>query len=363
MKRKMKEAIIFIPGNDAKKRGVRLNQIAEDFKEYNNVGKVEVSEDTELYGHTGLALSIHYDNGEKRKADIYEAFWGDLKYEFESLNPMNKPFVGLSTILYWSHPKVWSFAKGDFSKAVFMVSSMLLLVMWYLLVIATFLVFLKNTEITTSVEWIDNPLNGVIDRLPNFNKLLALSVFTSFLPIFQVAGISYNAMLYLKKDEIRNSMRRRVHDIAYDIIHQSDNYDKITILSHSFGSALGAHFVSGMNLSPKKHKFRFITMGAAISFMSYRSDWFKDIVQKCFSNKDVDEWIDFFSNEDWVCSSVKLQDKESEYNHQDQPITGSYISNELRFSNNLIEQFFKASTIHKSYTKNSVVVNTILSNE
>jgi hypothetical protein len=70
-----------------------------------------------------------------------------------------------------------------------------------------------------------------------------------------------------------------------------------------------------MKLDLTKYKVRFITLGAAISFMSHRSDWLSAVVEKCFAKQNVNEWIDFFSLEDWVCSSVKLEDQEQKYKH------------------------------------------------
>lgn len=229
-----------------------------------------------------------------------------------------------------------------------------------MLVLTTFFAFLKETDLQTGISWIDDTFKTLVSGIPDFKVLLALSVITGLLPLDLVANISYNGMLYLKKDEIRNAARRRVHDIAFDVIHNSDQYDSITILSHSFGSAIGAHFVSEMQLDLSKYRVRFITMGAAISFMSSRSDWLKEVVKKCFTDQNVDEWIDFYSLEDWVCSSVKLEDEEKKFKSKDLKSSGRFSSKRLKFTSNMLEQFIRATQIHKLYTKNSEVVNTIL---
>jgi hypothetical protein len=41
-------------------------------------------------------------------------------------------------------------------------------------------------------------------------------------------------------------------------------------------------------------------------------------------------------------------------------VNGKFYSKKLKFTSNLLEQFIRASQIHKLYTKNSEVVNTIL---
>lgn len=128
---KKREAIIFIPGFDSKKKGIRLQEVVNDFKAFNSIGKVETSENTALYGHTGTNLKVNYDDGSSRQIDIYEAFWADLRQEFETIKPYTKALQGFSTLYYWAHPKTWSFAGGNFSKGVFMVSSALMLICWY----------------------------------------------------------------------------------------------------------------------------------------------------------------------------------------------------------------------------------------
>ncbi len=355
-----KEAIIFVPGYDSKECGDRLKQVVDDLQTYNSIGKVTVSEDTELYGHTGLSLLVHYDDGTTRTIDIYEAFWADLRQKFNIFKPHQKVLYGFSTLWYWASPKTWSLASGDFSKGLVMLLSMLMLIFWYVLILATFILLVKSADINTGWTWLDETLQKLVDHMPDLKFLLSLSILTSFLPINQVAGISYNTMLYLKNEAVHNAIRRRVHDITFDAIHQTDAYDKITILAHSLGGAIAAHYVSGMKPDIAKYKVRFITLGAAISFLSLRSDWMRTIVKQCFTQTHLHEWLDYYATEDWLCSSMRLEHKEREQQGEVTSVGSHFISRRLKFTSTMLEQILQSSTIHKLYTRNSEVVNRIL---
>lgn len=355
-----KEAIIFVPGYDSKERGDRLKQVVDDLQTYNSIGKVTISEDTELYGHTGLSLLVHYDNGTTRTIDIYEAFWADLRREFNILKPHQKVLYGFSTLWYWASPKTWSLASGDFSKGLVMLLSMVMLLFWYILILATFVALVQSADINTGWTWLDEALLKLVNRMPDLKFLLSLSILTSFLPINQIAGISYNTMLYLKNEAVHNAIRRRVHDIAFDAIHHTDAYDKITILAHSLGGAIAAHYVSDMKLDPAKYTVRFVTLGAAISFLSLRSHWMRNIIKQCFTQMNIHEWLDYYATEDWLCSSMRLEYKEKKHQGERTGVGSHFISRRLKFTSNMLEQILQSSTIHKLYTRNSEVVNRIL---
>lgn len=358
----MKEAIVFVPGNDSKNKGEKLSSLVQDIKKYNSIGVLKISEDTDLYGHTGQRINVGYDDGYSRDIDIYEAYWGDLRKEFETIKTYQRPIKGFNTLAYWFHPKVWKYTLADSSKYLATFITTALLILWYLTIIATFLAFVKELDLKTSWDALDEIVATILEKLPSFNILFITSAVGSVFNISALSNISFNAMRYLKNDDVRNAMRRRVHDIVYDIAHNGKEYDKLTILSHSFGSAIGAHFVAECSLDLSKYeKFRFITMGAALSFLSHRSNWMTDIMNKCFKSTQIDEWYDYYSNDDWICSSVKIDDQENEYRKGKNQVQANLQSTDLAFGKNWWERILEVEKIHTMYSKNSQVVNQILS--
>ncbi|MEO1053638.1 MAG: hypothetical protein AAFX87_23585 [Bacteroidota bacterium] len=358
----MKEAIIFIPGYDSLERGAKLEEVVKDFQDYNHLGKIEKADETDLYGHTGARLNVKYDDGTSREVDIYEAFWADLRIDFEQLKNYQKFFSGMGMLIYWLNPRLWHFSKGDSTKTVFMIMSTLGLLVWYGIVIITILAFIKTVDPPAFLKdsLLVNQFNELVTvTSENFKQWLGLSVLTSFLPLAVVANIAYDTKKYLQNDTYRSALRRRAHDIVFDVIHEGQ-YDRVTLLCHSFGSVIGVHFLATMADLTKDKPFRFVTMGAAVSFLSFRSQWLKDILQRCFRTQYVDEWIDFFSPEDWVCSSVKLEDPGPYMREVTQPVKGKFHSEKLIFHKNWFERLFQSKKIHGAYSKTSEVIDKIL---
>ena len=360
----MSEAIIFVPGNDSKIKGQRLHELVEDLKNYNNVGQVKILDKTELYGHESKRLEVNTFDGKSKTVDIYEAFWSDLKPGFDQMKPHLKLIKGLSTCIYWLNPKIWRAANNNLSKILIMIFSGILLIFWYLMVFITAIALLSKAEIHTQIDFIDQYLPIILsfvnEKLGDTQSLVYITVLTGFLPINRLGTISYNAMIYLKDEALRNRIRRRISDILFDIQNQPNNYTKVTLLSHSFGTVIGTHFISDLKLEGAKFKFHFITLGAALSFLKQRTNWLRTTYDNCYNNKFLEDWIDYYSLQDWLSSSAQLQDKNKKDSIR-KPENCKHCSTKLTYSNNIIEQLLNAGKIHALYTKTTKVVDAILS--
>jgi hypothetical protein len=127
----MKEAVIFIPGFDAKSQNYFLDTFLTPglLTQLEDLDIKLDPQDVKIPGQTGKRFHCQLEDGEKT-IDIYEVYWDDLIDRLSSQDVMNKFVRGLIMIIYW-FGRFWKIMQ--ISRAFFWESTMILFMVlfWY----------------------------------------------------------------------------------------------------------------------------------------------------------------------------------------------------------------------------------------
>ena len=93
---------------------------------------------------------------------------------------------------------------------------------------------------------------------------------------------------------LRAKVRERILSLLRDLL---ENYDRVTVVGHSFGVTLGTEILADYRESPS---IRYITLGGQLRILSHKAQWIKKEIQKLIENDRVSAWINFYSAQDWL---------------------------------------------------------------
>lgn len=363
----MKEAIIFVPGNNSKERGNSLGMLVADLKDSSSLGTIDITEETEVTGFPSNRLTVTYDREDKETStvDIYEAFWGDLRQNMNEMPMRKKAWHGLLIFMYWTFSKIWRIGRGNITKTVFLVLSVTALFMWYVSILIASLELIVEMDFFGTVIESEGQTIVIASKyaqlinhyIGSSDFWIILSLVLGLFPLMQLANTSYNVKQYLQRAGYRNQARKRVAEVA-SLVMKNENYDKITILGHSFGSMIATHFIADTQLDFGKAKVRFVTLGASMSFLKLRSTWVTETIQECAEQPGLDLWEDYFSNEDWLCSVADVTQEAEAYTTNDVG-EAKFVSVPLSFGTSWRRRL-NVSQVHLMYTKQTNVANNIL---
>jgi hypothetical protein len=159
----MKEAVIFIPGFDAKYQNYFLDTFLTPGL-LTQLEEIDIKldpQEVKIPGQTGKRFHCQLEDSEKT-IDIYEVYWDDLIDRLSSQDVMNKFVRGLIMIIYW-FGRCWKIMQ--ISRAFFWESTMILFMVlfWYVGIIV-----LVIPELLSKIgpEGSSNNFTGVRDILP-----------------------------------------------------------------------------------------------------------------------------------------------------------------------------------------------------
>lgn len=69
-------------------------------------------------------------------------------------------------------------------------------------------------------------------------------------------------------------------------------------------TVLATDFLSSYHTGDPTKKIRLITLGGPLGLLTYQSDWLKKEIKSCQNNSVISEWLDFYSNKDWLATPV-----------------------------------------------------------
>lgn len=348
-----KEAVIFVPGWSPIEKGYYLSCLTDGLTQ--QLEDIEVIEDTKgakVGGHSGKRFEVNANNNIKN-VDIYEVFWSDLSCKLSDVELKEKLIGGTSLFFYWIFSEIWlSATKYPLLFQSFILSSFLL-VSWYYgtIFMALTAVGQDNTILGFGLDKDFAIQVGKLGKyLGGWSIWLILSALINFFPVNQGIDLGYFTMKFLDEDTdgkvIRRKIRSRLSEIVYDLVNENF-YDKITIVSHSWGVIIATDFVADYH--HQYQPIRYITMGGPLAILSYRSKWIDEEIKKCLDNEKLERWTDFYSDQDWLSTKTPFP-QGSAY-----PKIQSF-KNKLKFD--LIKQL--RGKTHISYFTDDQVLKTIL---
>lgn len=316
-----KEALIVIPGFDAKELGFALNRTIDSINSQQSIADVSKIPTPEDPNMQRLEITF-YNTDEKKQIDIYEVFWGDIieKNSSQELTVWKKVVFGLELMFFWFFSPIWKAAlknKWMFTGIAF---SGIIITFWYISILGVFISALDSTEALNQIKemFIEKlpdeeamRMGLSVQELPRLISVFVTEVFllagvviglfpTLLSLILRVSGFS---MRFIKSQMVRDDVKNRVQ-FQMNSIHK-DKYDRVTFFAHSLGVIPTLDFLASYD-SVHDNKIRLITIGSPVSFLANKAKVFLKDAEAVQKNPKVVEWADYFSKSDWLCSYKSL---------------------------------------------------------
>lgn len=318
------EAIIFIPGFYAGQK----NKYLDDYLLLGLTTRLEgrqlelTQEDVKIQGQSGKRLLYSAAEGEKKYIDIYEAYWHDLIDPLSGKSIKDQVIKGIFILFYWLFSGIWRMAKKSRILLFQLLVLLLLNVLWYYGNLTVALTTIGQNPNAFGVQipsdWATQ-LAEIGRFLGSWKVWIITSLILSFspVPISNLVDLTDFTARYLQDETqagiggVRDKIRQRVEVILNDVLKQNE-YERITVLSHSFAVLIGIDLLA--DYQPKMKKpIRYISMGGAIELLSYRSAWVSEETTKCLNNPALLNWRDYYSDQDWLCTKTPTPESDQSY--------------------------------------------------
>jgi hypothetical protein len=329
------EAIVIIPGLDAKKVGFALDRMIEKLSKQENVKNVKLGAKDEHYKQS-IELTFNTDN-RKKKIDVYEVFWADIigeNYDTD-IPTYKKAIFGVELITFWFFSTIWKAALKNKFIFVGVIFSGIVLSLWYLSILFLLITSLLNSAEVSDFLGITNAIEMEKHWVLKNTTWAFVTILLAVVPTSIILRISGFTMKYLKSGLVRESIKARICKVMNGILKQ-DDLDRITLFAHSFGAVPALDYLSDFK-NPGSVKVRCISAGAPISFLAHKSPFIKRKMKECIANPQIEEWVDYFSREDYMCSYVKLDGQNANFNSIDLDMDSSWLN---RISSKVHLQYF-----------------------
>lgn len=333
-----KEAIVFLTGMGVNEPGEYLKKLLKGFELYCSAegGELQISNNS-IDGDSGeRQVDIKFSDGSKKKIDIKEVYWGDLRPSLSLKESKEKILNGLNLLIYWtSSAKLWK-NSGHCKYMMFnMIFTLIILIVWYLSVL---------------VIVYESAIGSVHESLLNNRAVLvwgSFSLMLYFIPASKITDISFATKSYLENyNNMFYKVCGRFKRVLRNVV-ENDDYETITIISHSFGSVVSTEVLTEYT---GEKEIRYITLGGPLLLISSRSERVKSALKKITLNNKITSWNDFYSNQDWLCTATPIQSSKINF-------TSNEISSKVPMSEKITGES------HSLYFQDFEVIGKILSSD
>ncbi|HEY9645492.1 MAG TPA: hypothetical protein V6C88_03930 [Chroococcidiopsis sp.] len=311
-----REAIVFIPGTFGlvQERNYCLNAIVLQGL-LNNTTQFEIRElgDCDIVGAKGRQIEVKFHSGETKMIDLYETYWLDLVTRLSAANLKDKVVRGFDLLFYWTFSKTWQ----AFREAPMMLGGVLialvLVALWYYgtLVLALTAIAHDQSIFGAAIPAIwANRFGQWGEAMGGWSIWVAVSLLLTFLPLDLVIDQTDFTKRYLQNEidpvtgeTLRVKIRKRLIETLDSVLDHGE-YERVTILAHSFGTLFATELLATAYPFPKP--FRYITVAGPLKLLSLRSSWVNGIIQKALRNPAVESWTDYYSDRDLFCTKVPV---------------------------------------------------------
>jgi hypothetical protein len=349
-----KEAVIFIHGFYlGKDRNYFIDCLSNGFTELIETTKVEEIGEEKIAGHIGRKFKVAIGKDGAKEIDLYDAYWGDLiGNELSSSSLKDQAFRGILMFFSWFSIRNLVALKDSPPLLIGLGIALVLWIFWFYGVVAlTFVALGQEPSLlgfSIPEQW-SSWIGSFGQRMTNWSAWLLVSGLISFLPVNMIANMADFMTRYLEESPegkiIRAKIRKQVFDLIEDVI-EVGVYSKITVIGSCFGSVIATDILADYQQS---QKIRYITLGTCLKFLSCKSKQIEQETRRCLNNDRIETWIDFYSNQDWLCTKSPVPKGCS-------PAKLHYRENKLPSS--LFKQL--SGKYHDHYVTNEEVLKAIL---
>jgi hypothetical protein len=315
---KNRQAIILIPGHGAEVRGEARRRLARGVVAAFEGGEIKAPSEEAQVNPDGPLTLIAKVRTRTTTVDIFEAYWLDLIPPRGNLGPLSNLTAGFRLLGYWCNFRMLSAVRGSLYMTLGLVSSGLLLLAWYYGVIVLALTAVKSDPtILPKLFGSDQPLVASLSaKLGEWGVSLGswkvwglVSFLLAFTPTNALVAIASFARSYLLNLEthdqpgLRHLIRKRVLDTIH-AVHNNPEYAHVTLVAHSFGTIIALDILADYVPASDAATLDVVTMGSPAYVLSRRSSWLKREIKRSRAANCYEKWVDFYSQEDWLCGKV-----------------------------------------------------------
>lgn len=355
-----KEAVIMIPGFFAKAQDDYLDKLlaiglTSRLENY----RVDVErEPIKIAGQTGRRFTAYSQTNQEKVLDIYEAYWLDLMEKLGEKPPKEQLLRGLYLFIYCFTFKFWIMAKQSRVLFLQLMIVMFLVALWYYGIVAVTLTAIGKAPDTLGFsippEWA-TVLGQIGQKMGGWSGWVIASILLSLLPTpvnVLVNQIDFTTRYLQDEAEldvgcVRDRIRLRIKMILDDVLKHGD-YEKITIVGHSHGVTIAVDLLADY-YNPTQTPIRLISLGGLMELYSYKAQWVTEETIKCLNNSTVQEWNDYYSKQDWLCTKTPIPKVDN---------VKKFRSNLIRFKAPLSKQL--SGETHISYFFDQIVLEDLL---
>jgi hypothetical protein len=344
------ELILFVPGLSGAEAEIYLDKFVTGFVEHAKGSAINV-EQTESgnEGQNRNSIQIKAASGIYNTIDIEVVPWADLASKLSAETPAKKIIRGLSLLGFWVlNPNVWSVVSASKYMLISTVFAVLMTMMWYLGVLSIFVSTLAATSEPVATEhhevvlslfnWLMFGLIQLADWLNSASLFVLSGIAVTLLPVTAIVDIAYASQNYLlNRNSFFNKARLRL-TTALNRATCNSKYQSITIVAYSFGTVVA---VEALQFYQGNKAVRLITLGSPLLLLCAISPRVKAAVSALTDKTQLVQWLDFYSDQDWLCSRSPLaeSDKFSSFELTatvafDEKLNG--LSHELYFSESAV---------------------------
>jgi len=305
-----RQAVLLIPGLRLYSQGEILDQFVSSLANSVQSQDCSKSTDARVAGLTGKRITCTPldSNAQSREIDVFEAYYADLIPDVATASPLLKLRQGTALMAFWFFSRIWL----AFSRKIYLAGSglvtALLLLLWYVSVLAVGLAAVGNLPVSPDQAVLYRSaeiLGNLGESLGSWSLWLGLGTLLSVLKVGRLANMSNFVRTFLQDRETSNQVRARSREPLRQIL-MSGEYDRLTVVAHSFGTVIAVDLMSDFP-GANGVGVRTITLGGAVAVFSYVSSWLSKRTEVCQQNRHIASWIDYSSPSDWLGDEMPFQ--------------------------------------------------------
>lgn len=306
-----REAIIFIHGFYlGRDRNYFFDSLSTGFTEVLETPRVEEAGEEKIAGYTGKKFKVYIDIDNNKEVDVYDGYWNDLNSkQLSSSSLKDKVLRGIHMLLYWFFTKDLMALRGSPPLLVGLGIALLLWVFWFYGIIALAFVALgqepKLFGFPVSEDW-SKQISTFGKQMNNWSAWLIVSGLFSFIPINIIADIADFSTRYLEESSEGKTLKAKIRKRSSETLNavlESNLYSKVTVFAHSFGAVIATDTLAEYQ---QNCRVRYIIAGGSLKLFSSKSKQIEEEIKRCFNNKRIEKWIDFYSDQDWLCTKTPV---------------------------------------------------------
>lgn len=343
-----KELYILVPGLKRESRACQLDRVVRLLPQSAQQKFQPVEEDVPL----GARRIRGVDSRNGDTLDFVEAYWNDLVPSLTQA-PLGVRFIrGLSLVMYWAlGARVWKgFLKRKYLTFGLMLSATAFFA-WYFSVLVLVFEAVEVSEVPASIQPLVKQLQAFIGNIGGWEIWAVVWLVVGLLPVNNLVDITDFTKRYLSDEPLqtdgdsvtRHVIVKRIRE-QIDAALNGEEYDRVTILAHSFGCVVAIDTVKEL---PALTELRIVTLGSMIELLSSRETWLEEEARAVAARDDLVEWIDVQHSSDWFSSGSGIENFARNCRHE--PVSSSET---------LIDML--AARVHARYFNNQRVAQLVL---